>query len=195
MGRRIVSSIVVFLSALFYVPHLIILDFQNVSLNIIDLDLSNIDDFFMYFGQIMMISILLIILVLSVIFIFLEKTYSGILKKLLYYFSLISIISFSALSIISSYDIASIFFEANPIDIINHIPSDTPTYLFRSFMIFLFVISIILLNIGLLFLFHNFIKSFNTFNSEFGLILLLFIIGILINLLPATIFFNWPMLD
>lgn len=180
------GSILVLLSLFFYVSHLFLLDFQNVLLNIAGLDLSEINNFFLFSGQMAIIIILLIILGLSIVFIFLRKSYLERWRKLFYYISLVSFLSFSIISIVSSYDIAKIFFEANPIDIINHYPSDTPTYLFRSFMISLFVIAIVLLNLELSIFIHEFI---NPIKTEISL-MLLFFLGVVINFLPATIFFN-----
>ena len=184
---RVFGRIVVILSFFLYVLHLFLLDFQNVLLNIAGLDLSDIDNFFLFSGQIVLIIILLIILGLSLVFLFVKNTYLKSWKKIVYYISLGSFLSFLIISIISSYDIAKIFFEANPIDIINHYPSDTPTYLFRAFMIFLFIIAIGLLNLGLSIFIHKFIIPIKTENS---LLFLLLILGMFINILPAIILFN-----
>lgn len=176
------GSILALLSLFFYALHLFLLDFQNVLLNIAGLDLSEINNFFLFSGQMAIIIILLIILGLSIVFIFLRKSYLEGWRKLFYYISLVSFLSFSIISIFSSYDIAKIFFEANPIDIINHYPSDTTTYVFRAIMIALFVIAIVLLNLELSIFIHEFI---NPIKAEISLMIL-----VVINLLPATIFFN-----
>ena len=95
------GSILALLSLFFYALHLFLLDFQNVLLNIVGLDLSDIDNFFLFSGQIAIIIILLIILGLSIVFIFLKNTYLKSRKKILYYVSLGSFLSFLIISIIS----------------------------------------------------------------------------------------------
>ncbi len=173
------------LSSFFFILHLISIDFINVISNIKELNLSNINDFQIFSGNIAILVFLIIILGLSIFFNYIKNSYVRKRKKLVYYIALISFLLFSIISIINSYNIAKIFFEANPIDIINYYPSDTATYIFRASMIFLFVIAIVLLNIGLSFWIHKYIHLINT---QSALILLLSLLGFINGVSPIIIF-------
>lgn len=191
------------ISSFFFILHLIPIDFVNVFTNIKGLNLSNINDFQIFSGNIAILFFLIIILGLSIFFIYLKNsdvrekkkivyyiTDVREKKKLVYYITLISFLLFSIISIINSYDIARIFFEANPIDIIKYYPSDTATYIFRAFMIFLFVIAIVLLNIGFSIWIHKYIHPINT---QIALFLLLSLL-IFINGLSPMIIFKYSIL-
>ncbi|KKK56954.1 hypothetical protein LCGC14_3059330, partial [marine sediment metagenome] len=78
------------LSSFFFILHLIPIDFVNVLSNIKGLNLSNINDFQIFSGNIAILFFLIIILGLSIFFIYLKNSYVGKRKKLVYYITLIS---------------------------------------------------------------------------------------------------------
>jgi len=182
---KILGFIHLCLSLLFFILHFISIDIVNVLANIEGLNLSNINEYFVYSGQIAIIIFLSFILGFGMLSFFLKKSYNQNWRKLIFVLSLISFFLLSIISIINTYDIAKIFFEQNPIDIINLVPSDTPTYSFRAFMIFLFVLIILLLNIGFLIFIH---KKIHPLKAKAPLLLICFIF----NLSIIMIFFPIP---
>lgn len=152
---KILATIHICVSILFFILHLILIDTVNVLMNIEGLNLSNINEYLAFSGQIAIIIILSFILGFSILSMFLEKSYTQGWHKLIFAIALISFLLLSIISIINTFDIAKMFFEENPIDVVNLYPSETPIFIFRALMICLFVVIILLLNTGLLLFIHE----------------------------------------
>ena len=173
------------LAMIYYLAHIIIIDFPNIILNLIELDIStSVPDAFTFGGLIILLIPIIGGVLLSIYYIIKYDKYIITNWKRTKKISLISIFICSLVSIIIVYDFLRLFVESFPLDS-DLLPAD---YFPRFFLVLFFIVSIFIISIGFLLLLKKHFRLFSEYND---LIFPASMIGIF-NLMIASFMFLIP---